>query len=196
MEQIFSFLSLHPFLVFFAVPSLFFLAGCFFPINDELLIISCGVASQWFTLKAQIFFLILVFLSALLLGDTIPYLMGRFLFHRSKRVTLFIHRRKKIVDSLLSRGGIEIIIGRYIPFGVRNLIMAAAGVAKISFWKFLLIDMIGVSLSCVLWFSLLHYGFHAQSLLVAIKTFSWGLLYVFIIALILILWYKKARMQK
>ena len=56
-------------------------------------------------------------------------------------------------------GMITLLVGRFIPFGVRNAYSLTAGLGKMNFLKFALADLVACTISCTLFFNLyFNYG--------------------------------------
>ena len=60
----------------------------------------------------------------------------------------------KISDFYSKYGIVTLILGRFIPFGVRNGLFLTAGLGKMNFAKFAFSDLIACTISCTLFFHL------------------------------------------
>ncbi|MBI3236185.1 MAG: DedA family protein, partial [Chlamydiales bacterium] len=88
-------------------------------------------------------------------------------------------------------GILTLILGRFIPFGVRNCIFMTTGLSKLSFLRFALMD----ALACFLWCSISFYTFYSighnfQIICGYLKTFNLFVFSAFAVAGISIIWYK------
>ena len=56
-------------------------------------------------------------------------------------------------------GILTLVLGRFIPFGVRNALFLTAGLSKMNFLKFALSDLLAATITCSLYFWLYYtYG--------------------------------------
>ena len=151
-------LAYAPFIIF----GLLLLAGLSLPISeDALLFISALLASQYPERVVPLF--LGVYLGAFA-SDLIAYALGRFLGPRLWEIRLFRQMVSlKRVDQLAvfyqKNGLLTIVLGRFIPFGVRNALFVTAGLSKMRCDKFAVFDFIAVSISCSFYFYLYYsYG--------------------------------------
>lgn len=91
-------------------------------------------------------------------------------------------------------GFLTVLVGRFIPFGVRNCIFMSTGISKLSFLKFALRDLI----ACFTWSSVYFYIFYLvgknyQLLATYMKTINLFLFGAFAIAVIGFIWYKRRK---
>ena len=138
------------------------LAGFNLPVSeDAMLFISAVLAAKKPDMLPQFF--IGVFAGAYL-SDLIAYGLGRILGDHIWRIPLFsrlLHpeRIKKISEYYKKYGMITLIVGRFIPFGVRNGLFLSAGLGKMHFLRFSLYDLLACTISSVTFFSLYYkYG--------------------------------------
>lgn len=187
MDILFDFIQQNvayaPLVIFF----LLFLAGFNLPISEDAMLFIAGVlASQNPEYTAQLFlsvFLgayvsdIIVYWLGRLLGErvyNIPYI-GRFINHdRIDRVKLFYIRY----------GIITLMIGRFIPFGVRNALFMTAGLARMNHLVFLIVDFFTVLVSCSIYFTL--YYRYGEEVIKVTKQFG---IVIFVSLLVLIAFY-------
>lgn len=138
------------------------LAGFNVPVSeDAMLFISAVLASSHEEFLPHLF--IGVYMGAYL-SDLICYALGRFLGPRLFEIRLFANmvppeRIIKIRHFYEKYGIVTLLIGRFIPFGVRNGLFLTAGLGQMTFIKFALSDLTACTLSTVTFFSLYyHYG--------------------------------------
>jgi membrane protein DedA with SNARE-associated domain len=87
-----------------------------------------------------------------------------------------------------------LLIGRFIPFGVRNGLFLTAGLGKMPFGKFILSDGIACLCSNTALFYLAYaVGKNYQILLEALKTFNIFLFAFFGLSIIGFIWYKRKK---
>jgi len=146
----------------FFMCGLLLLAGFNLPISEDLMIFSAALLAinnpdHVYQLYAG------VFLGAYL-SDLICYGLGRHFGPKLWNVKLFSSMvSKKRVDQLANFYGkygiITLIIGRFIPFGVRNGLFLTAGLTKMNFAVFALSDLLACIISSVTLFSFTyHFG--------------------------------------
>jgi membrane protein DedA with SNARE-associated domain len=162
MDQIVLFIQSNadvaPYLIFGTL----FLAGFNIPVSEDAMIFMSALLSvNRPDLAKQIF-------TGLFLGayvsDVISYSLGRFLGPKLFRIKFFA----KIIDQkTLDRMGsfykkygiVTLVVGRFIPFGVRNALFLTAGFSKMHFIKFALADLIATAMSVSSFFYLYYtYG--------------------------------------
>jgi membrane-associated protein len=138
------------------------LAGLNIPVSeDAMLFISALLASKNPELKYQLFFG--VFAGAYL-SDVICYWLGRTLGPKIWNIKFFSkmispEKVEKLSSFYKKFGVTTLLVGRFIPFGVRNGLFLTAGLSKMNFFKFALSDLIACTISCTLFFNLyFNYG--------------------------------------
>ena len=90
-----------------------------------------------------------------------------------------------------------LVVGRFIPFGVRNCIFMSSGMSKLHFGKFILMDAV----ACAVWCSSLFYLFYTlgQNYDVIwhyLKTFNLIVFAAFSVTVIGLIWYKIRKKPK
>ncbi|QPK64495.1 DedA family protein [Methylomonas sp. LL1] len=162
MTELLTFIQTHieyaPFIIF----SLLILAGFNIPVSEDgMLFIAAFLASQspehWPLLYAS------VYLGAYF-SDLICYGLGRIIGPRLLDLKFFagMARRERIdkIHAYYDRYGvITLILGRFIPFGVRNGLFLTAGLAKMNLIKFAAADLLACTISTASFFTLYYrYG--------------------------------------
>ncbi len=140
----------------YAYFGLLFLAGFNIPVSEDLMLLTSALlAIKNPEMKYQLF--TGVFLGAYI-SDIICYaFMGRYLGQKIFQIKFF---SKMISDEKLDQingfyhkyGILTLLIGRFIPFGVRNALFLTAGLGKMNAWKFAISDFIACTISCVFFF--------------------------------------------
>lgn len=201
MESILSFIFSHASHAHWVIFSLLMLAGLNLPISEDLLIIVSATCASTLVPENVWKLFFAVFLGAYL-SDWIPYWIGRRFGASLWNIRWFSRMIKKErleeVKHYYAKYGVwTLIIGRFIPFGVRNCLFAAAGMGRMSFWKFLLSDGIACLISNTVLFSVTYFvGEHYSILLNKLKWINITLFLLFLIALITFICYKrKQKMQ-
>lgn len=138
------------------------LAGLNIPVSeDAMLFISAILASSHREYLPHLF--IGVYMGAYL-SDLICYSLGRFVGPKLFEIRFFAkmvpqERIDKIHTFYEKYGIITLLIGRFIPFGVRNGLFLTAGLGQMNFVKFALSDLAACTISTVTFFTLYyHYG--------------------------------------
>ena len=138
------------------------LAGFNIPVSEDgMLFISAVLASKNVEHLPQLF--IAVYMGAYL-SDLICYSLGRILGPKLFEIKFFANmvppeRIEKIHVFYEKYGIITLILGRFIPFGVRNGLFLTAGLGQMNFLKFSLSDLLACTISTIFFFTLyFHYG--------------------------------------
>lgn len=150
---------------------LLLLAGFNLPISEDLMLLSSAlIAIKNPHMKVELF--MGVFLGAYL-SDLICYgFMGRFLGEKIFKIKFFAkmvstEKLNKVNDFYHQYGVLTLIIGRFIPFGVRNALFITAGLGKMNAWKFAISDFIACIISCTFFFWL--YFTYGESVIDIVK---------------------------
>ena len=174
------------------------LAGFNVPISEDLMIIFSAVLAATVIPENTYKLFIGVFLGCYL-SDWICYWIGRRfgpkLWNNSWFARTF--ERKKI-DQIhayyLKYGFLTLLIGRFIPFGVRNGLFLTAGLGRMPFGRFLISDGIACILSNTVLFTLAYtVGKNYAALISVVKTFNIFLFSAFAVAIIGFIWYKRRK---
>ncbi|MBS0628207.1 MAG: DedA family protein [Verrucomicrobia bacterium] len=172
------------------------LAGCNIPISiDLLVIVSALIASKFIPENLWILY------ATLLIGCSfsawISYFLGKSLGDKLKNWKIFkpILSENKIASMQIfyqKYGVWTFIIGRFIPFGVRNALFMTSGMSKMPFRRFIMLDAV----ACFIWLSLsfslfFQLGQNFETLWEKVKTINTYIFITFSLAVIVIFWYKK-----
>lgn len=158
MELLSDFLyNLAPYTHFIAF-GLLLLAGINIPVSEDLVfIISASIAATIVPQNTVIIF-ISCFIGAYT-SDIIAYSIGRYAGRQvleTKGIRKFVPEKKlfRVEKYFHDYGQKTLFFGRFIPFGVRNVLFIAAGIAKMRFYRFLVIDLLALSITSTILFSL------------------------------------------
>lgn len=161
MDSLLDFFLQHvnwaPYIIF----GLLMLTGLHLPVSEDgMIFIAAVLASSHPDLLIKLY--LAVYLGAFL-SDIICYSIGKILGPRLWKVPFFAKRLKrqqvKKVHSFYERFGLlTLIIGRFIPFGIRNVLTFTAGISKMNVLKFIISDAIACLVSCSTFF-LLYYSY-------------------------------------
>jgi membrane-associated protein len=193
MELLFSFIQDHAQYAHWVIFSLLILAGLNFPISEDLLIIISGILASTLVPENTWKLFLGVFLGAYL-SDWLAYWIGRQWGAQLWRIRWFARlfhpqRLMQIEQYYAKYGVLTLLVGRFIPFGIRNCLFVTAGIGKMRFWKFLLADGIACFFSNISLFVLAYFcGKNCSCLVKYINVVIFSL---FLIALIWFIWYKR-----
>jgi len=162
IEQVMTYIQQNAHIAPWLMFGLLLLAGFNLPVSEDAMLFISGIlAAKNPELAVPLF--TGVFLGAYF-SDLICYaFMGRFLGSKLTQIKFFAKMldQKKIdkVTSFYHRYGVwTLIIGRFIPFGIRNALFISAGLGKMNPIKFALSDLLACSISCSFFFWL-YYSF-------------------------------------
>jgi membrane-associated protein len=138
--------------------TLLILAGFNLPISEDLVFLISGALAAAYT-PNRMFLVFAGCFAGAYVSDIVAYSIGRF---GGRRLLSIPFIRKLMNEDKVLRmetyferyGGKTLFFGRFIPFGVRNIIFMTAGFSKISFPKFLIIDIFPLSITSSILFYL------------------------------------------
>ncbi len=162
VQQVLNAVNTHvqyaPFIIFGAL----LLAGFNIPVSEDgMLFISAVLAAKHRDMLPQLF--LGVFAGAYL-SDLICYWLGRVLGNNLWKIKFFAkmitRQRVASIHKFYEKYGmVTLIVGRFIPFGVRNGLFLTAGLGKMNFLKFSLYDLLACTISSTVFFTLYYtYG--------------------------------------
>ena len=160
MESIIFFICEHCLHAHLIIFGLLMLAGLNIPISEDVLLIIGGMLAST-VLNDQIFHLYFWILAGCYLSAWEAYWLGRLLGPRLLKIRWFQktippERMVKINRFYHRHGLLTLVIGRFIPFGVRNGLFMTAGISKMPFLSFLWKDAIACLFSTAVIFSLAY----------------------------------------
>lgn len=177
------------------------LTGCGLPIPEEVPIVTAGVLSAQGTLNP-----VAAFISCLigaLLGDCvmygIGYRWGHSLVREHPRFARFFHaEREAKFEELIRRHGLKVLFAARFMVGVRSPVYLTAGIMRVSFRRFLLMDLLCATAVVGLFFWLTFiFGEHLAGWLQRAEI---GLTTVVVVALLAALgffyWRRKKRLAR
>ena len=149
MDSLLALIHSHAEIAHWIMFFLLILAGFNLPISEDFIVITAGILSSTLIPENTYTLFLWIFLGCYL-SDWISYGLGRKLGPKLLKVKWFSRSlkpsRMKKVSSFYERYGMWTLgIGRFIPFGVRNLLFFSAGMSKMNFWKFIISD----GLACI-----------------------------------------------
>lgn len=158
--------ELAPWIIF----GLLLLAGLNLPVSEDVMLLTSAlIAQQRPDLVWQLF--AGVFAGAYF-SDLICYTLGRTLGPKLWQIKWFAKMvDREHVDRIggfyATYGPLTLLVGRFIPFGVRNALFLTAGLSKMNFVKFAISDLIAATITCGLYFWL--YFTYGEAIIEVIK---------------------------
>jgi len=197
LEKIITYQDQAPLFLFLLI----LLAGANVPISiDIILIISAFLAATMFPEKVFVFFFAFNF--GCIFSAWISYWIGRKFGTKLLKIPFFakampVKRVEKISLFYEKHGFWTFIIGRFIPFGIRNCLFMSSGMTKMSFYKFIIFDFIACSLwSCLFFFGFYSLGHNFDTLISHLKIINIGLFIAFSVTVIALICYKLKKRNK
>ncbi len=198
MEGILEFIQLHAHKAHWIVFIGAILAALHIPISiDLLMLISATLAAT--IIPEKVLHLYVGITAGCLLSAWLSYWIGRTLGLKLLKTPFFSKilspKRIERIDKFYQKYGLlTLIVGRFIPFGVRNGLFMSSGMTKMPFWKFIYRDAI----ACLLWCSLTFFLFYTVGknfhlLYTYVKIFNVAIFGTLCVALIGVIWYKKRK---
>lgn len=198
MDFLIQFIFEHAQYAHWIVFAALMLAGLNVPISEDLMIIFSAVLAATVIPENTYKLFAGVFLGAYI-SDWACYWIGRHFGPKLWNIKWFAKsfdrtRIDKIHEYYKSYGFLTLLVGRFIPFGVRNGLFLTAGLGKMPFAKFIISDGIACIVSNTILFILAyHVGKNYESLLASVKTFNIFLFGAFAVAGIAFFWYKRRK---
>ena len=183
METILSLINQY---IFYA-PLIIFIALCIsgfgLPISEDALVISGGILSYQHPQMLPYFYLA-IFLGACI-GDNICYWLSRSVGARILDKKVSPQKLEKISNLFNAHSNWVIFCGRFIPFGIRMIVIIYAGISRFDYRKFASINALSVLCSTGFSFSLAYtFGESIIAVLDQVKYFLIGLLGVYLLFLV------------
>ncbi len=198
METLIQFLFEHAQYAHWIVFGALLLAGFNIPISEDLMIIFSAVLAATVIPENTYKLFTAVFLGCYV-SDCICYGIGRHFGPKLWKISWFAKafKREKIdqIHAYYKKYGfLTLLIGRFIPFGVRNGLFLTAGLGKMPFKKFLLSDGIACICSNTTLFTIAYtLGRNYEVLLANLKIINIFLFSAFTVAVIAFFWYKRRK---
>jgi membrane-associated protein len=174
------------------------LAGFNIPISVDILIITSAVLAATLVPEHTLHLYFAIF-GGCYFSAWIAYWVGRLAGKKLLRYRWFQkflppQRLEKTQKFYEKHGLWALLLGRFIPFGVRNCIFMSSGISRLSFSKFALWDFI----ACSVWSSISFYIFYKlgqnyQFVYDHFKVFNLVVFGIFGVTLIGTIWYKRRK---
>ncbi|PIS02623.1 MAG: DedA family protein [Chlamydiae bacterium CG10_big_fil_rev_8_21_14_0_10_42_34] len=198
MESIIQFIFEHAQHAHWIVFGALMLAGLNIPVSEDLMIIFSAVIAATVIPENTYKLFAAVFLGCYL-SDWVCYWIGRHFGPKLWNISWFAKTfdKKKIntIEQYYEKYGfLTLLVGRLIPFGVRNCLFLTAGLGKMPFSRFILSDGIACIISNTALFTLAYtVGKNYEALISTLKTFNIFLFSAFLVAIISFIWYKRTK---
>jgi membrane protein DedA with SNARE-associated domain len=174
------------------------LAGINIPISADLLIIVAAFLAATVIPEHALHLFLAVFVGCYF-SAWAAYWLGRLIGGKLRQYGWFAKlipepRLEKIHHFYEKYGFLTLLIGRFIPLGVRNCIFMSSGMSRMHFGKFALWDIA----ACFTWTACSFYAFYTigqnyQVLWHYVKTFNILIFAAFSVTLIAVFWYKRRK---
>ncbi len=174
------------------------LAGINIPISIDVVLILAGFLAAIIIPDHILHIYVAVFFGCYF-SAMISYWFGRLVGQKFSRYKWFCRiappqRLQKIQEFYTRFGFWTLLIGRFIPFGVRNCLFMSSGMSRISFLKFITWDFF----ACLIWVSLAFYCFYSLGnnyhvLLQHIRIVNLTIFAAFSVTVIAWIWYKRRK---
>ena len=198
MESLIAWITEHAQHAHWFIFGAILLAGFNLPISADVLIVCAAVIAATLV-PEHIWHLYLAIFVGCYFSAWIAYWVGRLLGKKLSRFKWFqrffpAQRIAKIQKFYHNHGLWTLILGRFIPFGVRNCIFMSSGISRVSFLRFALQDLA----ACLLWSSATFYLFYTlgknfHTLMDHLKIINITIFLVFGVTVITLLWYKRRK---
>jgi membrane-associated protein len=198
MESLITWVSQHATYAHWYILGAILLAGFNIPISADVLIVSAAVLAATVATD-HMWHLYLAIVVGCYFSAWISYWVGRIVGKKLLKFRWFqrlfpAQRRDKIQRFYQKHGFWTLLLGRFIPFGIRNCIFMSSGMSRVPFFRFALWDLP----ACFVWSSLSFYIFFSlgknfQNLLDHLKIVNIIIFLVFGVTVITLLWYKRRK---
>ena len=185
LEFLIPYANLSHYIIFIAL----MLAGLNVPLSEDLLIICGGILAATVVPENTYLLFAAIFLGSYL-SDWEAYWIGRLLgpklWHSRWFSSMVSKKSVEKVNRFYQRYGFStLLVGRFIPFGVRNCLFLTAGLSKMSFLRFLISDGIACIISNITLFYLaFKFGKNYPLLINYLEQFHFIIFSIFLLIII------------
>lgn len=171
---------------------LLILAGFNFPVSEDLVFIVSASIAATIVPENTVYIFTGCFLGAYF-SDVIAYVLGRTLGRKLLKISFFQkffpeEKIEKIERYFLKYGGKTLFFGRFIPFGMRNVLFATSGIVKMKIRKFLAVDLMALSVTSTIMFYLGYsLGRNYKVIFPYLNRYKFAILAIFILFIVFIL---------
>ena len=151
MSPLYDFLMSQSHYAHYYIFCLLVLAGFCFPVSEDLVLIAAAIISVRYHPENMWILFLAAYIGAYV-SDVICYALGRKFGRRllTKKPFSAVISKKHIqrMERFYEKHNfLTLFLGRFIPFGVRNAVFFTAGMSRMNFAVFLLVDAIACTLS-------------------------------------------------
>ena len=194
IETILTTCAMHPVLFCCAIFILFLLAGCNIPISIDLVIIGVAFHASRLPLQSAIIFFLVCYLSTLC-SSSLAFYIGKIILKKGEQQHFFHKLIPKSVFNKNNRFSRALspplfFIGRFVPFGIRNILYISAGLTSYPFKRFIITDAIATFFwSGLIFISVFLCTDNNALFITKLRKFQYFLFIPFLVTSILIIWY-------
>ncbi len=198
MESLIDWILEHARHAHYVIFGAILLAGVNIPISADILIVIAGFLAAT-VVPEHLWHLYFSIFVGCYFSAWIAYWFGRLLGKRFRRYKWFnrlmpTERLEKIQRFYAKHGIWTLLLGRFIPFGIRNCIFMSSGMSRVSFAKFALWDLF----ACFTWSSISFYCFYLLGqnfhlLFGHLKNINMVIFLAFSVTVIGYIWYKRRK---
>jgi membrane protein DedA with SNARE-associated domain len=174
------------------------LAGFNIPISADVMVVTAAVLAAAIIPEHTWHLYLAIFLGCYF-SAMIAYWLGRLLGKKLGHFGWFQRffppqRMEKIQNFYLKHGLWTLIVGRFIPFGIRNCIFMSSGMSRIPFFRFIIQDFA----ACLIWTATTFYlffnvGKNIPTLMNHLKIVNIIIFLAFGVTVITLIWYKRKK---
>lgn len=190
---------------YIGVAALFLLCGLGLPLPEEIVLLAAGFVCAKYPEHAKLLPMMGWCGSAILVGDTIPFLLGRIFGVRLLRLRwlrYFITKQRLATFDrwFRRRGDMVIVISRFLA-GLRMVAFFTAGAMKMRWSRFLFLDGLGIVLMVPLltWLGFSSAGFIEEMIAKVEKVergLLWGTVATAVVLALGLWWWRRRRQQQ
>jgi membrane-associated protein len=201
MDAVINFMITHAAHAHWIIFGSLLLSSLNLPISEDFMIIITAILASTVIPEHTVILIIWLFLGCFI-SDMIVYWIGRtvgrkIIATKWVRKTITPKKLKRTYNFYKKYGFYTLLVGRFIPFGIRNCLFMTAGMSKMHFPKFLLSDGIACLISNAVLFSITFFlGKNYHVLAKHLKTFNLSIFLAFIVTLVILVWYYRKRRKK
>jgi membrane protein DedA with SNARE-associated domain len=186
---------------------LLILAGIGMPVSEDIVFIVSASIAATLVPENTVMIFIGCFAGAYV-SDIIAYCIGRFAFDRIVRSRWIrklkpfgrrkIEKRLKRIQEYFDRYGQKtLFFGRFIPFGVRNVLFMSAGLVKVKVKKFLAIDLLALCFTSTILFSLGYtFGNNYKQIIPYLNRYKYIIFSLMVLAITVLIIIKRIKRKK
>lgn len=201
METLIAFIQEKAYLAHWFIFMGILLAGFNIPISIDLMMLVSATLAATVVPENTLHLFSFTFFGCLF-AAWISYWIGRKFGPKLRRFSFFAHllsdeRIQKIKTFYEKYGLLTLIVGRFIPFGVRNAIFMSTGLSQVSFSRFMLRDILACGIWCCVSFGVFYLlGKNLDALYHQVKAIHLYIFLAFKVAIISFFCYKKIKKSR